>query len=148
MKKLLLIIVILIIVLLCLFLLIQLLPFGRDYTNPTVSAEPAWDSQRTRQLFMQVCGDCHSNETVWPWYSRIAPVSWLVANDVNEGRSYFNVSEWDRPQEGDEAAEIYAEGEMPPKIFLLMHPEARLSEGERQELYNGLIKTFGGEGGD
>jgi mono/diheme cytochrome c family protein len=132
-----------------LFLLIQLVPYGKDYTNPPVTGEPAWDSPRTRQLFSQVCGDCHSNETAWPWYSRIAPISWLVAKDVNEGRWVFNVSEWDRPQEEvDEAAEIYAEGEMPPAIFLIMHPEARLSTSERQELYDGLLRTFGGEGGD
>ena len=61
------------------FLLIQLVPFGRDHTNPPVVQEPNWDSPATRELAQRACFDCHSNETVWPWYSNIAPVSWLVA---------------------------------------------------------------------
>ena len=61
------------------FLLIQLVPFGRDHTNPPVVQEPKWDSPATRELAKRACFDCHSNETVWPWYSNIAPVSWLVA---------------------------------------------------------------------
>ena len=81
------------------FVLIQLLPIGKDYTNPPVVQEPAWDSPQTRELAMAACGDCHSNETTWPAYSKIAPISWLVARDVEEGRSKLNFSEWNRPQE-------------------------------------------------
>ena len=95
---------------------------------------------------MRTCGDCHSNETAWPWYSKVFPVSVLVANDVNEGRSKFNVSEWGvRENEADEAAEIFQEGEMPPPQFLIMHPEARLTSTETQELLQGLIATFGAD---
>ena len=131
------------------FFLLQFLPIGRDTTNPPVAAEPNWDSPRTRELFMRACGDCHSNETVWPWYSKVAPVSWLVTRDIQEGRSVFNISEWGRGEnESEEAAALYQEGEMPPGIFLIMHPEARLSSEERQELLNGLMATFGGEGGE
>jgi len=131
-------------------LVVQLVPIGRVHTNPPVLAEPSWDNPRTRELFMRTCGDCHSNETVWPWYSNVAPISWLIQNDVNEGRSYFNVSEWGmRENEAGEAAEIFAEGEMPPAQFLLLHPEARLTPSEKQELYSGLQNTFGtGEGGE
>jgi Haem-binding domain len=119
----------------------------RSYTNPPVAAEPNWDSPRTRELFMRTCGDCHSNETVWPWYSRIFPVSLLVANDVYEGRGRFNVSEWGvRENEAGDAAEIFQEGEMPPAQFLLMHPEARLTPAEKQELLQGLIATFSAGG--
>ena len=60
-----------------LFVLIQLVRFGRNHTNPPVAQEPSWDSTETRALAERACFDCHSNETVWPWYSNIAPVSWL-----------------------------------------------------------------------
>lgn len=117
------------------------------HTNPPVTAEPQWDSPRTRELFFRACADCHSNETVWPWYSNVPPVSLLIQNDTMEGRAQFNVSEWGRPEnEGDEAAELLQEGEMPPRMFLLMHSSARLNDSEKQELLKGLIATFGGEG--
>jgi hypothetical protein len=125
---------------------IQFIPYGRAHTNPPVLAEPAWDGIRTRELFLKTCGDCHSNETVWPWYSNVAPISWLVQRDVNEGRRVFNVSEWGRGEnEGDDAAETLQEGSMPPRFYLPLHPSARLSSGEKQSLIQGLIATFGGE---
>ena len=63
-------------------LIIQFVPYGRDHTNPPVIAEPAWDSPQTRALFFRACADCHSNETKWPWYSTIAPASWLITRDT------------------------------------------------------------------
>ena len=129
------------------FLLIQLVPFGRDHTNPPVIQEPAWDSPQTQELFTRACADCHSNTTVWPWYSNVAPVSWLVYNDTMEGRQKFNVSEWNRPQEADEAAKLVSEGEMPPAIYLPTHPAARLTAAEKEQLIRGLQATFGGEVG-
>ena len=88
-------------------LLIQLVPYGRDRENPQVIQEPSWDHAQTRELFFRACKDCHSNQTEWPWYSSVAPASWLVQRDVDEGRSHFNVSEW-HPAEngGDEAAKF------------------------------------------
>src|SRR5687768_3027163 len=65
---------------------VQLVPYGRDHTNPPVRQEPAWDRPQTRALVARACFDCHSNETTWPWYSHIAPVSWLIQRDVVEGR--------------------------------------------------------------
>ena len=128
-----------------LLLIIQFIPYGRDHTNPPVIAEPAWDSLQTRALFFRACADCHSNETKWPWYSTIAPASWLITRDVMEGRATFNVSEWGRPDnEGDDAAETVQNGEMPPWFYLPLHPEANLSPAERQQLINGLLATFGG----
>lgn len=125
--------------------LIQFVPYGREHTNPEVVSEPRWDSPRTRELFMRACGDCHSNETKWPWYSGIAPISWLVAYDVDEGREHFNVSMWgvQEENEGEEAAEEVREGEMPPWAYLFAHPEARLDEAEKRELIEGLVRTFG-----
>lgn len=127
-----------------LFLLIQFLPLGAQRSNPPVVAEPAWDSPRTRELFLRTCGDCHSNQTRWPWYSYVAPASWLVTSDVTEARKHLNVSEWHREQEdADEAAEEFREGEMPLPIYLPLHPEARLDPDERKELLRGLLATFG-----
>lgn len=131
-----------------LLLLIQLVPFGRDHTNPPVSAEPTWDSPRTRELASRACFDCHSNETTWPWYANVAPVSWLVAHDVDEGRSKLNFSEWDKPQrEWHEAAEEVEDGEMPMAIYVLLHSEASLTDDETRELIDGLGKLNPPAGG-
>ena len=122
----------------------QLVPYGRSHENPPTVAEPKWDAQSTRELFFQVCRDCHSNETVWPWYSHIAPASWLLQYDVNEGRSHLNVSQWGRDkQHGDEAAEMLREGEMPPWYYLPLHAAARLDPDERSRFIEGLEQTFG-----
>lgn len=129
------------------FLVIQAIPYGRDHGNPQARTEPDWDSQQTRDLAVAACFDCHSNETHWPWYSNIAPISWLVQHDVDAGRDKLNFSEWDRPQaEADEAAEVVDEGEMPPWQYKLLHPKARLSSAELQALVRGLEATLGGAG--
>jgi mono/diheme cytochrome c family protein len=125
---------------------IQLVPYGRAHTTPPVQAEPAWNSQQTRALAARACYDCHSNQTRWPWYSHVAPASWLVQKHVDDGRAKLNFSEWNRPQEGAESAEAVQEGEMPLRSYLLAHPEARLSPGEFQALVQGLAATFGQEG--
>ena len=130
-----------------LLIAIQLVPFGREHTNPSVQAEPKWDSSQTRALAKRACFDCHSNETVWPWYSNVAPVSWVLQRNVNEGRSKLNFSEWNRPQnEAREAAEAVQKGEMPEKMYLPLHPEANLSAQEKQALINGLNATLGSGG--
>ncbi len=131
-----------------LFLAIQLVPYGWNHTNPAVVAEPKWDTPRTRELFFRACADCHSNESKWPWYSRLAPVSWLVYNDVQEGREHLNVSEWNRPQkDADEASEKLQEGEMPLPIYLPFHPKARLAPADKADLVSGLAATLGTEDG-
>ena len=79
-------------------LAIQLVPYGRGHRNPALRSEPPWDSPATRELARQACFDCHSNETQWPAYASIAPASWLVQHDVDEGRAALNFSEWQRPQ--------------------------------------------------
>jgi hypothetical protein len=123
---------------------IQLVPYGRDHINPPVTGEPAWDSPQTRALAKQACFDCHSNETEWPAYASIAPVSWLVQRDVNEGRAVLNFSEWTRPQDdAKEAAEEVREGEMPPAAYTLVHAHARLNPADRDRLAQGLANTLG-----
>ncbi len=126
---------------------IQLVPYGRNHKNPAVTGTPNWDSPRTQELFDRACKDCHSNNTVWPWYSSIAPVSWLTQIDVNLGREAFNVSEWGRPteNEGEKAAGEVREGKMPMFIYLPAHPAAKLSVTEKDELVKGLVATFGDE---
>ena len=131
--------------LIALLILIQLVPFGRQHTNPAVIQEPNWDSPQTRELTKRACFDCHSNETIWPWYSNIAPVSWLIQNDVLEGRSKLNFSEWGRGEmEVDEIGELIQSGEMPPSYFIMLHPEAKLTAAEQEALIRGLMVTTGG----
>ncbi|ADR32765.1 cytochrome c [Sulfuricurvum kujiense DSM 16994] len=126
---------------------IQFIPYGKDHTNPPIVSEPQWDSPRTKELFNRACADCHSNETAYPWYSNIAPVSWLIAHDIDEGREHFNVSMWgaQKKNEGEDAAKEVREGEMPIWFYTIPHPEAKLSSSEKQELISGLEKTFGKE---
>jgi len=129
-----------------LFVLMQLVPFGREHDNPPVTQEPAWDSPETRALAVRACFDCHSNQTLWPWYTWVAPASWLVTNDVMGGRHHLNFSTWDRPQkDADEAIEAVLEGYMPLAIYTPLHPEARLSDAERKRLADGFRATPGFE---
>jgi hypothetical protein len=124
---------------LALFILIQLVPYGRNHTNPAVVREPNWDAQ-TRAIAKKACFDCHSNETVWAWYSNIAPLSWLIQRDVDEGRRSLNFSEWGNT-ETEEIGETVAEGEMPPMQYLLLHPGAKLTDAEKQVFF----QVFGRE---
>jgi len=128
------------------FLAIQFVPYGRNHSNPPVRSGPSWDSARTEALARRACYACHSNETAWPWYSHVAPMSWLVQSHVDEGRSHLNFSEFDRPQkDADEAAEEVAEGQMPLSEYRWMHAEARLNARETADLVRGLRATLGGE---
>jgi mono/diheme cytochrome c family protein len=124
---------------------LQLVPYGRDRANPVVVSEPVWDRPRTRELFFRACGDCHSHETEWPWYSFVAPAAWLVEHDVREARSHFNVSDPGVDDHGDDAAKLLRQGDMPPWRYRVAQPEARLSDRERQDLVAGLVATFGDE---
>lgn len=127
---------------------IQAVPYGRDHANPPVVREPAWAGDGTRELAKRACFDCHSNETVWPGYARIAPVSWLVRYDVDEGRGELNFSDWQGGRrEGERPGEIrkaIEEGEMPPLVYRMLHPEARLTAEERERLAGGLAATASG----
>jgi len=122
---------------------VQLIPSGRNHTNPPVIQEPDWDTPRTRELARRACFDCHSNETHWPWYSNIAPVSWLIQSDVDRGRAELNFSEFYRPRrEAEEAAEMVRNEEMPLPFYIPFHTESNLSDAERETLAAGLDATF------
>ena len=125
---------------------IQLVPVTR--TNPAISAEmPATPELRT--VLRRACYDCHSNETVWPWYSRVAPVAWLIAHDVNDGRAKLNFSAWDRMAATQQAKRVresgrnVQDGDMPPWYYLPMHPAARLSDADKAVLV-AWSRTAGG----
>ena len=125
--------------------LIQFIPYGRNHTNPPAGQEPRWDRPETQALARRACFDCHSNETRWPWYSHVAPASWLVQNDVDGARALLNFTEWQRPQRrAGDAPKVVAERDMPPWDYLLMHPRARLSDAERQVLSHGLAASLAG----
>ena len=124
-------------------LLIQLFPYGRDHSNPPVTRAVAFDTPLTEQLADDACGHCHSNLTSWPIESNIAPTSWLIQHDVEDGRKTLNFSEWDRPQpDVGELAGVIQEGEMPPLQYRLLHPGSRLSDSEKADLIAGLTRTY------
>jgi mono/diheme cytochrome c family protein len=121
------------------FLLIQLIPFGHNHTNPPTVSEPNWSSPQARVLVKEHCFQCHSNETAWPWYSNIAPGSWLIAYDVIAGRQQFNFSDWkNNPGELDEMVGAIQEGEMPPIQYWIAHPSSKMNAQQKQELIAAL----------
>ena len=122
---------------------IQFIPVDRS--NPPAEGE-LMESTELKTILKRSCYDCHSNETVWPWYSYVAPVSWLVADDVHEGRRHLNFSNWQNievrkvSKAKQEIWEMVSEGEMPLSKYVLLHPEAKLSEKDKQ-----IIKDWTGE---
>ncbi len=114
---------------------IQFIPVDRS--NPPVAMDAATDDA-TKAILRRACYDCHSNETMWPWYSYVAPVSWLVSSDVEHAREHLNFSEWDKYDEKrvgkikEEIVEEVGEKRMPLKIYLPMHPEAKISDTDFQ----------------
>ena len=132
-------------IMLLLLVAIQFVPYGKNHVNPKVISEPQWDSPKTRALFMKACADCHSNETKWPAYSSIAPVSWIVYNHVIDGREHLNISAWghQKKNKGKDAVEELEEGDMPLLAYVVAHPEAKLTDAETKLLMQGLKNTFG-----
>lgn len=119
---------------LAVLIVIQFIPV--DTSNPPVTADIP-SSPEVKAVLRRACYDCHSNETRWPWYSRVAPASWLTARDVREGRAELNFSAWNeystqqRVKKIKESWEEVAEGEMPPWFYLPAHRDARLSAEDR-----------------
>ena len=123
---------------------IQFVPFGVD--NPSTRDEPAWDSTRTRDLFMAACADCHSNETKILWFEHVAPIKWYVADHVKDGRRALNVSEWHTAagEGSDEITRVITNGSMPPDFYtyLGLHSDSKLTATQKQELIDGIKKTI------
>ena len=129
--------------LVAIFLVAQFFQPPRE--NPTSESSDSFEvvakpSPQVRGIIERACQDCHSNRTVWPWYSRVAPASWLVADDVSEARQHLNLSEWGRitPERrlqalGDICREVNS-GDMPLWQYRLLHRSARLTRGDRDTL--------------
>ena len=137
-------------VIIVLAVLVQFIPWGSIIpafaeTNPPVQSQIQWNSPATAQLVRTACYDCHSNETTWPWYSRVTPVSWLVAHDVNEGRQKLNFSTQSADQiNADKLIEQIQRGSMPKSIYLVMHPTAALTDQQKSDLIDGLRASLHG----
>ncbi len=116
---------------------IQLVPVDR--TNPT-STESLPFPQEVSKILRGSCFDCHSNETKWPWYSYVAPASWMIAHHVDEGREELNFSKWSemreekRPELKHQIWEEIAEHKMPLRGYLYLHSDAKLSSAEMETL--------------
>lgn len=124
---------------------IQAIPYGRDHANPPVVSEPGWNSPRTRELAGFACFLCHSNETQWPGYTNVAPISWALTGHVLTARDTFNFSDWGNyPTSARLIEAAIRDGRMPPWNFRLLHPEARLTAAEKEELIAGIRATLEG----
>lgn len=125
-------------------LAVQFIPVDGIGNNPTeryaIKAPPEVEA-----ILRRSCYDCHTNETAWPWYSRLAPVSWLVLRDVKKGRAHMNMSEWTDDDKDTMQIDLenswdeIAEGNMPPWFYLPMHPNAYLTDKEKQILKGWLL---------
>ena len=128
---------ILVLILVILFIAIQFIPVKRD--NPPVVADMP-DTETVKAILQKSCYDCHSNTTTWPWYSYVAPVSWLVSFDVHHGREYLNFSDWG--SFNDKQIKYYKQNiwyeidrnNMPLRPYLLLHPEARLNQAAKDSI--------------
>jgi len=118
---------------------IQFIPVDRS--NPPVTMDVGAD-EATAMILRRSCYDCHSNETVWPWYSYVAPVSWLISEDVEHAREHVNFSEWDKYDEKrinkikEDIVEEVGGKAMPLKSYLVMHTQARVSDVDFQIIKN------------
>jgi hypothetical protein len=116
-----------------------------DMKNPPVDPKHTLESTgqvtpQAESILRRSCYDCHSSETVWPWYAKIAPVSWFLADHVKDGRKELNFSEWStfnarrKARKLKEVCDQVREGEMPLKTYLPLHPAAKLSDADRETL--------------
>ncbi|MBL6633056.1 MAG: heme-binding domain-containing protein [Thermoleophilia bacterium] len=131
--------------------LIQLVPYGRDRTQPPITGEPQWASAETRTLMVRACYHCHASEVEYPAYASIAPSSWAVQSHIAGGRSHVNYQQFaTNPGNADETIRVIRDGSMPPAYFTRfgLNPEAALTDEERATLIAGLEKTPGMSGGD
>ena len=120
------------------FAAIQAVPYGWRHSNPPVLADAPWPNAEGAALARGSCYACHSNETDWPAYSYVAPMSWLVRQDVEAGRDRLNFSEWGEDSDVRDAAETVAEGSMPPRRYTMLHSGGHLSDAERRVLIAAL----------
>ena len=131
--------------------LIQLVPMS--IKNPPISEDVAAPPQ-VEAILRRSCYDCHSNQTQWPWYAHVAPVSWLMIRDVNRGREHINFSTWDKYADDPETVirklrnidKVMQNGSMPLWYYLPEHSIARLSDADRQALEDWVVQSIASEG--
>jgi hypothetical protein len=140
---------------LAIFVAIQFVPYGWWHSNPPVTANAPWPDSEAEAIARESCYDCHSNETEWPLYSYVAPMSWLVRSDVERGREELNFSTWDAGKgKVEDAIDVVAGGSMPPDNYTWIHRGTDLSEAEVATLASALAQMpdaagdDGGRGGD
>ena len=133
--------------------LLQFIPVDRPYEDLNESNDflvISRASEDIKNMVRHSCYDCHSNQTQYPWYAYLAPISFLISHDVKEGKEHLNFSEWGSYSQGkrahklEECTEEIEEGEMPLKIYLPLHPEANFSNEERKKLidfFDNLIRS-------
>ena len=130
-----------------LFIVIQFVPYGRSsHSNPPATNAFAWTDPQAEAIAKASCYDCHSNETKWWWATNIAPFSWLVQHDVDDGRARLNFSEFDGLPPAEELQGVVQEGEMPPLQYTLIHPGAKLTDAEKQTLIQGYAAGLAASG--
>jgi hypothetical protein len=121
------------------FVAIQFVPYGWRHANPPVTLDAPWPDEESEAIARRSCYDCHSNETDWPWYSHVAPMSWLVRSDVESGHDKLNFSTWDTgPGDPEHAIDRVAGGSMPPDNYTRIHRGTDLSEDEVATLVGAL----------
>jgi hypothetical protein len=134
-----------------LFIVIQFIPYGRSsHSNPPATNAFQWTDPQAETIAKISCYDCHSNETKWWWATNIAPFSWLVQHDVDDGRANLNFSEFDGLPPVSRFAEVVGGGEMPPMQYTLIHPSAKLTDAEKKTLiagYTAGLAASGSSGG-
>ena len=127
------------------FVGIQFVPVDGVGKNPEGDRYMPDMPKEVEAIMRKACFDCHTNETAWPWYARMAPASWLVIRDVKKGRSHLNFSEWEdleeelRAPSKEESWELLEKSEMPPWFYIPMHPGALLSDAEKATLKAWLL---------
>jgi hypothetical protein len=123
------------------FLILQF--FRPEMNNPPFNPDDTIEaklqvSPQVKEIFARSCNDCHSNQTVWPWYSNVAPMSWKMAEHINDGRKEVNFSTWaqyDTKQQErklDKICDQITDGEMPEWSYTLIHWNAKLSEADKK----------------
>lgn len=135
------------------FLLIQFIPYGRSsHANPPATNAFQWSAPGAEAIARASCYDCHSNETTWWWATDVAPFSWLVQHDVDDGRARLNFSEFDGLPPADQFQRVVNGGEMPPLQYTLIHPGAKLNDAQRRALIagytDGLVASSASGSGD
>jgi hypothetical protein len=129
-----------------LFVLIQFIPYGRDHTEQPATNAFKWSSPTAEAVAKESCYDCHSNETKWWWAVKVAPFSWLAQHDIDGAQEVFNFSEWNGVMTTEELRRAINDN-MPPLQFTLLHPNAKLSDAEKQTLVRGFQASLADNGG-